>query len=266
MTGHDAALARGDEVKHLLYFGNQLDLRFDSCNGLGHVKIGAINQMIRFVKRIDGLRSEASPPQSDDIESLEDQRFLSAQRVRRHIFDGPEASADHRVLANVDKLMNGGHAANDDVVSNVYVSPQRGTVRHNDEITNAAVVCHVRVSHEEAIAADDGPAGLDGCAIQCDTFADHGVVANFDSGWFPVVFQVLGGAADDSAGKNFAVLPQPAAICDMSVGADPRPFADGDIVFDDGEWTDRDIFAEMRLRANDGVWINLDTNELIVVF
>ena len=95
--------------------------------------------------------------------------YTAATTHKRQGTDG-RVVVDHRVAGNYRAVVN------------VDVSAEEYAVDKNDVIVDLAVVCNVRVGHQQvAVANPGGPVLFFGAAIDRDTLAEHVVVADEQS-------------------------------------------------------------------------------------
>src|SRR5262249_7615163 len=123
---------------------------------------------------------------------------------------------------------------------------QGGAVGKDGVVADAAVMAHVRTRHEEVVAADARRPGMGRAAVNGDVFPKDVVVANLQTGRFPVVLEVLGPFAEHGTAVNAVVTPH----CQRSAQGRPRPddAARSDPLgpFDDGERADLDLVGYLR--------------------
>src|SRR5439155_17821319 len=95
-------------------------------------------------------------------------------------------------------------------------------------VADFAVVCHVRVDHEEVVAADARRPGLRGAAVDGDVLAEDVVIADLDAGGFAVVLEVLRAFAQDRAGVDDVAAAHFERATDGDLGPQDAGGADGD--------------------------------------
>ena len=96
-------------------------------------------------------------------------------------------------------------AADDGPVANGDVAAELNGVGHDYVVAEGAVVCNVRIGHDQAIGAHIGTTSGVGTAIECGEFADHGAVADDKCRVFAAKFQILGNRADSGAVVNLDI-------------------------------------------------------------
>ena len=115
-----------------------------------------------------------------------------------------------------------------------------------------AVVCHVRIGHDQAVAAHHGATFRGGATVDGDALADGGAVANFGGGVFARKLQVLGDARDDGTGEDAAVTADARAVEDDGVGIDVATVANDDVALDVCEGIDGHALANAGFGVDDG--------------
>lgn len=106
------------------------------------------------------------------------------------------------MAADAAELVDGGEAAEDDVVFDDDVACEGAVIGEDDVITDDAVVGDVGVGEEVAVVADDGFFAGEGAAVYGAEFAEDVVAADFEEGGFAVVFEVLGLLADGAEAEE----------------------------------------------------------------
>src|SRR3982750_4878161 len=72
----------------------------------------------------------------------------------RHVFTDGALSAHISMLADTGKLLNAAETTNDGIVAHFHMSCELHTIGQDHMVAHDTVVCHVRIGHEEAMAAD----------------------------------------------------------------------------------------------------------------
>ena len=112
--------------------------------------------------------------------------------IRRHIFDHNRAPADKSVRANVTKLVNAAHTAQDRPIADMHMACGLRTTGEDHVITNDTVMGNVAAVHIQAATADLGDAFvLDSAAMHSTVFAKYVVIANDQLCRFVAVFFIL---------------------------------------------------------------------------
>lgn len=157
-----------------------------------------------------------------------------------HVFIDECAALYHDVRTQVAELVYQCSAADDGVVVYDDFACQLCSVGDDDVVAYAAVVCYVRVGHNQAVVAHDG-AAFGGCAaVDGDVFAQGGVVADDGVGFFASEFEVLGYCAYDGTGEYGTVAAYACAFEDGDVGAYACAFADFDVLVNGDKGVDDD--------------------------
>jgi hypothetical protein len=140
---------------------------------------------------------------------------------------------EERVRPDLHMLVHRGQTAEDDPIANLNVSSQRSAVGEYYIVTDDAVVCDMRVRHEEIVVTDSRDARvLHGAAIDRATLSKHVSVANLEACGLAIVFLVLRRIANGSK------LKKPV------VGSDSRRTIDDHVRTDDGARTDLHVRAD----------------------
>src|SRR5438034_9206805 len=100
---------------------------------------------------IDLFNSESPALHTNGIYTGIRQRMTGSFDIRRHIFSNQGASTEHGMLANVDKLMDRTHSAEDSPITNSNMTGDLCVIAHDAVITYNAIMRQVAVSHEQAI-------------------------------------------------------------------------------------------------------------------
>lgn len=105
------------------------------------------------------------------------------------------------------------------MVSNNAVTPNDGSVGHDNVATHDDVVCYVAGGHEEAIVADGGFFFEIVSAMDSDHFAKGVTVADAESGGVAFfVFMVLGGSTQHGTCADGVCLADGGVTGDMDMG------------------------------------------------
>ena len=117
------------------------------------------------LERFDHGLVEAAARQPDAV-GAEDLDFglVAGQRVRHHVLFDDAVRPDERVPADAAELVHAGERADVRPVVDDDVAGEPDAVAENHVVADANVVRHVRVGHQEAVAAD---AGDQAAALRC---------------------------------------------------------------------------------------------------
>jgi hypothetical protein len=131
------------------------------------------------------------------------------------------------------------------VILKMHVSGELNRIRAYDVIAENNTMGRMTVSHEKAVAADDGLLAVGGAEMDRGEFADHRAVADFDERNAPfTVFEILRLHADAGVGVDFASLAYRRVAVDDRALLDDRAAPDPDILSDACVGTHFDICAE----------------------
>src|SRR6266851_4067145 len=100
------------------------------------------------------------------------------QAERRHIAAGAAQPAHHRITAQPDELVDDAIARYDRAITDLDPSGEQGAARDYGAVANPAIVGHVRILHEEIVAADNSDLALFAAAMDGNAFAEDVGVAN----------------------------------------------------------------------------------------
>src|ERR1035438_2884055 len=133
------------------------------------------------MKFVNSFFRKSSPLQTDRVQSVGVRASLGrGLREREHIARYSRASADKRMRPNADEVMHRTQRSHGRPISYGDVSAQRGRVRHDDVVSNLAVMRNVGVSHDEVIVADPRTtSALHSATVDGHKFADFIVISNF---------------------------------------------------------------------------------------
>ena len=124
-------------------------------------------------------------------------RLADRHDVGRHVARHGGIVGDERVRADLAELVHRGQPAHDHVIADLDVAAERRDVRHHAVITDHAVVRHVRVRHEQVVAADARHAlVVRRAAVDGRELAEHVAVADLEPRRLALVLLVLRRIAD----------------------------------------------------------------------
>src|SRR5260221_815260 len=128
--------------------------------------------------------------------------------------------------ANVYKLVYSRCTADKGIIINMDMPAKLYRICNDHVVADNAIVCHVHIGHQQAVAANSGSVYIKSCAtVKGNTFADNSVIANGNSTLFAPVLQILRWSGNYSTRKNTAVFPDAGAIHYRAVRAYPGAFA-----------------------------------------
>src|SRR5690606_22264423 len=123
--------------------------------------------------------------QTHSVHAAHSRRCTTDNHIGRHIVGNVRHAPNHRVCADAQELVYTGITAEDGPVIYLYVAGQTGVVGKHSVVANDAVVCNVHIGHKQVVAANTGISTTGaGTAVQCGTFTDNVVVADFEPGVF----------------------------------------------------------------------------------
>lgn len=145
---------------------------------------GSVEQLMRFADGSDSGDGKVLSFQGDDIDASRSGRKSFGQHKRWDILEDARKATDETVAADGGKVVNSDAAAQGRIVFDTNVTTEHDRIGHDDSILDEAIVRHVRIGHEVAIAADGGNALVFlGPAIDSDAFTKDVRVTNHDLGW-----------------------------------------------------------------------------------
>ena len=116
-------------------------------------------------------------------------------------------TADHRMSADLQKLIYPGIATENSPVIDFDVTGDTDIVGENRVAPHHAVVSNVHIGHEQIVAANSRqPAAGLGTAMQVRPFAQDIVIANLKPGFFAMKFLICGVFTDRTKLENSIVL------------------------------------------------------------
>ena len=131
------------------------------------------------------------------------------------------------------KLMHSGESANSRIVLDNDVPGQGCRVGHDDVIAENAIMSNMCVDHEEIVIPNQGPTAALGCSpVHCDIFSKYVVIANYQLGVFPLVFEVLRRQPNRAIGIKLTVLADLRASVDHHVRSYLATLPEGDMIAD----------------------------------
>ena len=143
-----------------------------------------------------------------------------------YVLDDLGHAAYHGTGADLHKLVDAAHSADDCMVFHCYMACHAGEGAHNDMVTEVAVVSHMGVSLEHIVGAYAGFAVFAGSSVDSHIFTDQVMIAENDGGVFAGKFQVLRIFADDCMGINVVFFTHAHVFGNDSMGTDDGAFPD----------------------------------------
>jgi hypothetical protein len=143
-------------------------------------------------------------------------------------------------------------SAYDGEVVYVYLSGQLRGIADDDVVFQYTIMGNVTVSHDKAMASNDGfPLG--GCSpINGDTFPDCCMMPDFRHGLLSDKFQILRNSGDNGSRKYLAIIPDPGSFQNGGMWKYPAIIAYYDIFFDNNKGIYRNMIPYTGFGMNDG--------------
>jgi len=201
------------------------------------------------------LGRETGAAQADDVEAA-NLVLVECHGEGRQILTDGGAALHHGERAHAGELVDETIAGNEGAILHDGVPGEERAAGQDDVIADYAVVADVRILHQEIVGADEGfSIGL-GRAMDGAVFAENVFVADADASGRAVVFQILGGVADDAAGVEPVLGTDDGDSGEVNVRTDDTARADLDGFVDDGVRADGDGGIQFCFRMNDGCRMN----------
>jgi hypothetical protein len=127
---------------------------------------------------------------------------------------------------NPAKLMHGGKCSNGCMISDRNVSGERCGICHDDVVSHDAVMGDVTVGHQKIIVSNNGNSMTSPrSAVQAHKLPEYIIIADFEIGRFPLVFEVLRIGSDRTVTIKTAPFPDagPAMNANMRIQNGSRP-------------------------------------------
>ncbi len=179
-------------------------------------------------------------------------RIARDHDIRRHVARDDRAAADEGVGADLRKLMHGAQAAERHPISHLDMASQGGAVRKHCIAAHDAIVCDVRIRHEQIVAPDGGHAlvvsrpPVDGAVL-----AEHIPVADLQPRRLALILLVLGRIPEGGKRKDAVPGTDAGRAVDDNVWTHHRPRADLDVGPDDREGSHGHILGKPGLRGDE---------------
>src|SRR5712692_1430416 len=252
------ALSGFDEADKLFDVGRAVERDAHLLERLRRVQLRAQEQPIGLLDHADALGVEPAALQANRVHAEAARLALGDhQRKRRHVLRDHGRSPDVGVAPDAAVLVHGTERAQAGVVFDRHVAGKRGAVGKDGVVAHAAIVCDVRIGHEEIVAADAGDAAaLPGAAADGDELAEDVRIAGRELGALAAILQVLRVAADRAKGMEDVPAPKPRRAVHGSVRMQHAIFAQLDLVAHDGVRADAHARPQPDTRRNNGAGID----------
>lgn len=231
------------ELHHVLYLRGHLHFFLDPGQGLGGVQVRPEDDAVGFFHRVTLLLGKSPPGKTQGVQSEHFQWVAKGLGIRQDVLLYRRGPAHNGVAAHPGELVDRGQPADDGEILYYGVPGQSGRVGQDHAVANDALVGHVGVGHQQAVAPDLRHLALDGGKGDGGELPDHGPVAYDHPGLCPPVFQVLGVASYRRSVPDPAVPAQLGPFVDGHRVADDAAVAQHALRADDGEGADRDVVA-----------------------
>ncbi len=142
------------------------------------------------------------------------------------------------------------------MIHNGYMSRHGNAVGNNIVIANFTIMGNVSISHDKITVTNRSHIAFAGCPVNGDKLADGILVADVNIGLLTMEFQILAFVAEYGIGKYSVLLTNSCPYIHHGVSANFRTVPDDRLLIDNGSWTDSDIFAQLRLRGDNGRGMN----------
>ena len=147
-----------DEVEQALDLRAEMAVRFEDLGGVPARHLGAVDQPVGLVQRLDPRGADAVALQADDVDAADLRRIAVDEHEPRDVVDDPRLAADEAVAADRHEVVDC-HAARDVRVRlDVDVPAQERVIGDGDPVAEHAVVRDVGVGHQEVVGAEPGHA------------------------------------------------------------------------------------------------------------
>lgn len=152
--------------------------------------------------------------------------------------------------------MRGSETGNDRVIPNHAMPREAAVVGKNNVIAELAVVRDVGVAEKQIVRADPGGQLFMRTAMHRAVFTENVVIADFQRGRLPDVFQILGLPADKRVGEKLVVPSKLRRPLEHHMTVQHAFIAERDVSSDDAIRADAYVFSQLGFRRNDGCWVN----------
>ena len=221
--------------------GGEFLFHFRNC--IDEFQIGTEDETVRFFEVIFGFRADLATGNTDAVEPYDASRVSVRNDEGADVLHDFRHAADHGAFADLHKLMNPRHGADDRVVLDDAVTGDPGVAGDDDVISDAAIVRDMGIGLKHIVRTDARLAIFTRRTMNRTKFAELIAVANHDGAMLAFVFQILRVFPDDRAGIDVIVLSHAHIFRDDRIRTDNRALADFTMRADDREWTDDDIFV-----------------------
>ena len=160
-------------------------------------------------------------------------------------------------MPEVDNLMSGRIAADDDFIIDKCMATKARACCELAIVVNVAVMAHMRIGHEVIIVAD--ACWLIGFSpMSCEALAEDVFISNHDS-WFRLIMieaEVLWRSSDAGAGVEDIAMSDLRTTVDPVLPQKSCAGLDGDRAGNEAVRSDDDVIIKMNVAFNDRGWMN----------
>src|SRR5215467_5249111 len=255
----DASLGAIQKGKHGHHIRLITEFRLCQSCCFGHTMAGSEKDVVGPFQHRHTIGGESMTPQSHGIQSIHARAVASGgTHERRKVLSQGTATADHRIGADTDVLVDAGQPTDYRMVANGDVSGQAGRIGHDQIVAQTAIVCHMAIGHEKVLVADRRHPAARLCPpIDGHVLPEHVVVSYDHLCRLPLVAEVLGRATDRHKRIQFASFADTRPAFDRHVREQPRPLPNRDVLSHHAKRPYRYVGGELRLRMDNRMWINL---------
>ena len=174
-------------------------------------------------------------------------------------------SAQNRHAADAAELVNCNQPGEKGFVADFHIAAEGCSNNHDDIVADFAVVCDMRVRHQEAAVTDHRFGAFMGGAVDGHAFAEAVVAADFCVGDGTVESVIFGVGADGGEGVDEVVFAHSGVAADERVCHEAGSGADFHIVLNDAVGPDHHIIRELRGGIDNSGRMNLCHSLFLIV-
>ena len=165
--------------------------------------------------------------------------------VGRDVLSHKRPTLYHGVRANFRELVCQYTAANHRIIAHLNLAGELHGVRHDDVVTQHAVVCHVAVGHDQAVVANDGLATRCSSAVNGNKLANRRVVADDGHRFLALELEILRDIAHHGTCVDVTVASNACTGANHGVAVDDAAVANHHIVVDSDKGPDFHVIANL---------------------
>ncbi len=250
IAAEDTALRLADEIKYhvaLLALGY---LAFYDFNRFGDVFAAVVEQAVYFLYRGDSFGGETTAAKAYSVDTCIAYRLTCGFDERGDVFVDEGSALHHDMAADMAELVDKAAAADDGEIVDHNFAGELAGVADDHVVAHDAVVRHMAVGHDEAVAAYYSTAFGCCAAVDGHAFAQHCVIAYFCCRLLAAELEVLRYGAYHSAGEDGDVAADTGSLEDGDIAAYACAGADFNITVDGCERTDNDVVGYLGFRVD----------------